>query len=260
MVAAIAAVLLSAAAEPPKIAVLNFGCHGPTISNALCEAWVDRLVARLSATGVKVVTQKDLVDVLGVERQRQLTGCLDEESSCAIDMGQALAVDGLLSASIVQPLDGYLLSIKVVRPSDGTRMMGASRTAANQTELLEVIDAEATRIGTRVAGRSSRSRVVAIAGAAAGALLAATGAVLFGLSKVEAGRLRSTEPLSSDGVQAAVSRGSVLQPLGAVLFAVGVPLAIAGTIWALLGFDTAHSVALWVTPGGAAFAFGGAWP
>lgn len=260
MLATLAAVLLTADPGPPKIAVIDFRCSGRNIDNALCDAWVDRFLARLAGSGVKIVTQRDLADALGLERQKQLLGCVEDDAQCQLDLGQALAVDGILSGSVVQPLDGYLLSIKVVRPTDGSRVMASSRTLANQADLLEALDTEALRIGGRLAGRSSRSRLIGILGIAGGGAFIVAGGLLFGLAKVEAGRLRSTQPLSSDEVRGAVSRGSTMQPLGLTLLGLGIPTLIVGALWLALGYDSAHSVALSLTPDGAAFALGMSWP
>jgi len=225
------ALLLLAAPEPSRLAATAFVCDGFTPE--LCESLFDRFIARLEAAGVKVTNQKDIALALGLERQKQLLGC-DEESNCLVEIASALAVDGIVSGSVAETRDGYLVTVKVVRAKNGTKWKTFSRRAPTETHVRDELEDLADEIGhAQVLNASAKPALV---GAISFAALAAVGGALYGISQVNAATLRSTVRISNDGVTRLATQGSALQAVGLTFLCIGLPLAIAAATWALLGY------------------------
>lgn len=216
-------------AEPVKLASTSFTCEG--VTPALCEGYLDRFVTALAAGGrVKVTTQRDIGEVLGVERQKQLLGCGDDASSCMMELASALGVEGVLVGSIAVTPQGFLLNLKVVRASDATRWLATSRRVKDETELQQALDAHAAEFRMSLSG-SNPFRVVPWVFFGAGAACSVLGAVLYGLSKVDAGTLKSTSVQSPMEVSATATRGATLQPLGIGFLSIGIPFLLGGLLW-----------------------------
>src|SRR4051794_4567099 len=96
--ALLAAALLQAA--PIRVAAPGFATVG--IAPELANVYVERFATVLASTGtVKVTTSRDIAQVIGLERQRQLLGCADE-TSCLAELAGGLGVDAVLSGSLAR--------------------------------------------------------------------------------------------------------------------------------------------------------------
>jgi hypothetical protein len=77
-------------AEPPKVACTAFTCSDD-VGSGLCQAYELRFTSRLGrGQRVRVTTQRDVAQIIGLERQKQLLGCSDQDSSCNAELAGAL--------------------------------------------------------------------------------------------------------------------------------------------------------------------------
>ena len=119
MLGLVAVVLLTAA--PVKVAVPGFNVSG--LDAAQADAWVDRFVTLLSADGAfKLTTSRDIQQVLGIERQRELLGCTDGQASCLAELAGALGVDAILTGTVAHAGTGYTASLRVLKTGDGAQI------------------------------------------------------------------------------------------------------------------------------------------
>lgn len=58
------------------------------------------LATHLREHGLKVMTGRDIGAVLGLERQKQLLGCMDDSTSCSAELAGALGVGALVVGTV----------------------------------------------------------------------------------------------------------------------------------------------------------------
>jgi hypothetical protein len=242
----------------------------------LADFYADRLAQALRKQGVQVVTSNEIAAALSSERQKQLLGCTEESSSCLVELGNALGVDGTLMVSFAR-LDesSYEANVKVISSSTGkviaeTRASGDSEkkmlTALDEAAMAVAVDLETLRPSDSAPPPSTvRSR--AWVAAAGGAVFIATGAGLFvgahntyaqenqvlnNGAIIEEERVRQARALAVEGKRT--------QALAWTGVGIGIgALAGAGLMY-WLGDKSPVMVQTVITPGGMAFGIGGELP
>lgn len=125
------------AAEPQRPTLMFMGVSAGTgVEPAAAEDLSEYLQAQLSQAGVYQVTGgNDIATLLGMERQRQLVGCSDEDSSCVAEIAQALNADRAVTGRVSVAGDSVVLSVSLLdvrksgvvarasRRRDGTRVL-----------------------------------------------------------------------------------------------------------------------------------------
>ncbi len=145
---ALLAVPASASDAPPRLASTRL-----TVFNLPAEAgefYANHLAQRLVLSGVRVVTSSEVAALLGLERQKELLGCADQQS-CAVELGNALGVDGLVVGDLGKVGDRYQLNVKVLGTRDGALLSAYAGSSSAEGELLELLDAAAESMGPEVA-------------------------------------------------------------------------------------------------------------
>lgn len=228
-------------AAEPRLACTSFTCS-TDISADVCEAYERRFSNELSRTReVAVTTRSDVQQVLGLERQRQLLGCSDDEaSSCATELAGALGVDGILTGTVTRTRSGYLVTMKVLRSKDGSQWASASERSQTEGALQDALDLIARRFINELTGRRPVSlfRPVMIVGATLGLAAAVSGGVLVGLSKTREALLKSDQPQTASELEMTAASGSLFQTAGYTLLSAGLPI-----------FVVFAALALFVSPG-----------
>jgi hypothetical protein len=245
---------------PVKLAAPGVSCVG--LEQGLCDVYLEHFVSVLSADGkVRITTAKDVAQLLGMERERQLLGCSDARGSCIAELAGALGVDGIVSASVAKTDSGFLVNLRVLHAADGSVWVQATGKSSSDDELQSWLDAQARNFESQLAGLPVGGALVRWTPAIAGGVVLVAGGVLFGWSKADAGQLTdSTNGLNAQQLSALAARGKVTQPLGAALMGVGAAGIAASLLWVALAPGAPAQVALVPTPGGAVFTLGGALP
>jgi hypothetical protein len=255
------------AAAPLKVALPNWSVS--RVDPVAAQALELRFAARLGAQGLEVSAQRDIVAALTQERQRQLLGCSDENSSCLVELAGALGVDAIVSGVLARQGSGYLVTLRVIRASDAALLDARSASARSLAAVQDWVDASAPAIAAaarKAFGRelvaaprpslASPSRALPWALVGVGGAAAIAGGTCFGLSKSDAARLASAspaQPLTATEAGAVARRGSTLEAAGLGLLIGGGAALAAGALWLALAGSGAPPppVALWVTPQGA---------
>ncbi len=131
------ALLLAAA---PLIAAP--GLNGVGFEQAKTDFFGEHLAQELRSAGVKIVTNKEIAALLGMERQRQLLGCA-EGSSCMVELANALGAEGVLLGDLARLDDGSIqVNLKIIGTNAG--VIGArSGRVATEAQLTDALTAAA---------------------------------------------------------------------------------------------------------------------
>lgn len=128
----------AANAEPARVAALDFGIVG--LKKKLGSFYAEQLSVRLEAKGLQVTTQKDIQAVLSLERQKQLLGCADDASSCAVELAGALGVEALVTGQVAKVGKSFQLNVRFLSARDAEPLYVFSKLLKNEEDLLEALD------------------------------------------------------------------------------------------------------------------------
>lgn len=259
MIAVMAAVLTA----NPTVAAPGFQCSG--IDQALCDAYLEHFVGRVTDRGLKVTTKNDLAELLGLERQRQLLGCADQGSSCIAELVGALGVGRLLSGSVAKTESGFLATLKVIDVSGGATLWSATEPLDDERALFKFFDRSAESLVERVSPRTG-APIVRWIPAMFGAAAVLTGVVAFAISEGAAGRLReySVAPerftWTIEDIRGTSSAGRLGQIVGVGAFILGGLSGAASLLWLVLAPSAPAAAVVVPTASGASVSIAWALP
>lgn len=236
----------------PSLAAPGFQCSG--VEPALCDAYLEHFVARLTERQVKVTTKNDLAQILGAERQRQLLGCTEGDSaSCLTELVGALGVAKLLSGTVAKTDSLFLSTLKIIDAQNGATLWAATRSVSSERELLAFFDEQGSVLVNHLSGAptsvaaSTTPVVVKWIPAMVGGVALIIGGALQAVADTSAQRLNDyiRIPQRIDSMLGAgytvendivriASNGRAAQRAGIVLFGVGGAAIATSILWALL--------------------------
>lgn len=275
--------VLVVAAAPIQLASVGF--TSVKVSKSLVASFEETFALRLSQGGtVRVTTPRDVVTVLGLERQRQLMGCADDSTSCLAELAGALGSEGIVMGEVAQVGRVLQLTIKVLSPG-GKPLYSTLRRVKGEEAMLAELDAvalEAVAALTTVLRppvkavvepppvKPAEVVVPAVPPPAAapapvgpwvvlgvGGAFAVAGGVLQGLAVADFNRL-ADHSASVDSPAALRDAGKLKQLFGLSLLGAGGAAVIAGALWLALGASPVTPTA-WVSPDAAGLMVVGAW-
>lgn len=243
MTVILAALLLAAPGEPPPLRLATGLFTFVGLKDELKVFVPEHLASRMRTIGVVVVTPREVMTLLGRERQRQLLGCEDAVASCTAELVGALGVDGVLMGEVAAVGDFVQINLKVV--SETGKLLGSwSHRIEGLNHLLEALDEGGTALGTQVlleTGRSPRARAqvsdLAWVPLVAGAIIGAGSAVLLVISKADHDQLTQPQATLLTPVQASevAQQGALFQTAGFVALGVASGALLAGAGMAIFG-------------------------
>ncbi len=136
MIATLALLVLTAA-EPVKLAAP--GLSIVNMKPELKEFLTEHIAQELTKHGVRMVTPKQIEAVLGLERQKQLLGCSDTGSECAIELANALGVDALLTGEIGKLGEAIQVNLKIISPVNTQQLAAWTRRVNGEGELFDAL-------------------------------------------------------------------------------------------------------------------------
>jgi len=268
--------VLVLAAAPIQLASVGF--TSVKVSKPLVASFEETFALRLSQDGkVRVTTRRDVVTMLGVERQRQLLGCADDSTSCLAELAGALGSEGVIVGEVAQVGRVLQLTLKVLSPT-GRPLFSTLRRVKGEEAMLAELDAVALEaIGVlSTALRSpkvvepepvkppdvvAKPAVSAPVGGwvivAVGGAVALAGGIVQGFAVADFNQL-SNHAANVDAPAALRDSGKLKQTLGLGMLGVGGAALIAGVVWLALGSPPVAPTA-WVSPEASGFAFVGSW-
>lgn len=268
------------AAQPIQLASVGF--TQVKVPKALLASFEETFAARLGESGaLRVTTQRDIITVLGVERQRQLMGCAEGSASCLAELAGALGAEGLITGDVSQVGRVLQLNVKIISPS-GKTLFSALRRVATAEAMLQELDAvaadavakltsvlrppvpvpvEAAR-GVEVVAPAApvarRPNVGAWVVVGVGGALVIAGAVFQGLAVSRFNQLNEhTVPVSLP--DALRDQGKLEQTVGLSLLGGGAAVLAGGLLWAVLGGSEDVAPSGWWTSDTQGLAVSGRW-
>jgi hypothetical protein len=222
-------------AAPLKVAAPDFTFVG--LDPTLGAVFQDRFLGRLGSPELQVTTQRDVQQLLGLERQRELLGCTTTSTSCIAELAGALGVDAVLTGSLARSDSGFIVSLRVLRSNDGQPLATPNTRVSSEAALLDWLDetADALRVELlRATGRVVEARASPLArwvpGLVGGALIIG-GGVCLGVSGANYAALTGPNPPPAGEISSVRKTGETLLPVGAALVGVGVVGLVGSLVW-----------------------------
>lgn len=224
--------------EPIKVTVGVFKHVG--YPEAVGDAYVGHLAAELGARGLRVTTQGDVQQLLGVERQKMLLGCDEESTDCALELANALDADVIVTGSMTKTAEGYLVSLRFLSPKKSGTLSTTTGHVDTERRLLEWLADQARLLAPRLVAAIEELRspgggpspVVGWLPVVVGSVLLAGGGTSYGLSYLD--RKLIAESASPRSEVDAIHRGQLLQDAGVGFMIAGGAAVVAGLIWRLV--------------------------
>jgi hypothetical protein len=261
----VAAVL--AAGQTGAIQLASPGLQSVHLKADEVAFYSDHLAQQLTLRGVPVVTQSEIVALLGLERQKQLLGCSDAATSCVAELANALGADGIVTGSIGKFGGQIQINVKIIRLRDArTVALFSSHVATTELVLPELtrgaeqmapIIREAFGMKAVEASSSGEFNIwPAILPAAVGVVGVGVGTGLFIAAASNDNRLRTagvtSYVLTYDQATAMAAQEKTMQLAGIITMSVGAAALVTGVVLAIVTNQDAPSVAVTPTLGGAA--------
>ncbi|MFT3842223.1 MAG: FlgO family outer membrane protein [Myxococcaceae bacterium] len=247
------------AAAPVKLAAPGIQTVG--FEKELGDVYLERIITLAKNSELQVITHRDIEQVLGLDRQKQLMGC--DTSSCAAELAGALGVDALLYGTLAKTGGSITLNIRVVRASDGTELASTSVRGQNEDEVQDWIDLNARRFGEKIVARVRGGDVaegtpswIRWAVGALGVGLVAGGGITLGIAHSTADQAMHPSAGETEQIPSIVSRGRSFEQTSVILFALG-GIALASSVLLFIFHADSPGIALVPTDRGAVFALGG---
>lgn len=136
MLALLAVVVVAVTPDPMSkpFSLAVPGLNAVQLAKGEGELRAESIGQMFTAHGVKVFSSRDLETMLGMERQKQLLGC-SEDNQCLMEITSALGVDGVLVGDLGKFDAEYVLNLKVLSSSKGTVLaLFNARCSAAQLE------------------------------------------------------------------------------------------------------------------------------
>lgn len=267
-----------AAAEPVKLAQpgLTLVDVDPAKGSFLAET----LAAAMTSRSVRVVTQKEIASMLGLERQKQLLGCSDESSSCVAELGSALGVDGVLLGDVAHLGKRFQFNLKVLSPKDGAVLSLRTGKAGSEEELVDQLEQAGRELAAEVLARLGRApepgeppasvavgqprknlRLWSLLPGVVGALSVGVAAISFSLAADEAAKLRGGATFSLAEADAIRRNANDLQTSGTLFLVVGAAALVTAAAILVFGGEVPPATpTAFALPGGAGLAVSGVFP
>jgi TolB-like protein len=265
---------LALSASPHEVTLVFPGFSG--LETNLADAVSDRFASELGkGAGVRVVTRRDVEQVLGLERQRQLLGCSESSSSCIAELAAGLGADALITGTVVPVGTKVTVTLRLIDARDGRVVSSESARLRDLDAAQDWFDeqAPATRakaieafgsaeLKQQLNAPSAKTNWLPWATAGLGGAAAVTGAILFASAKADAETLRNFPQGSPLNPAEVAKSGQAKESAGVALLVAGGAVLAGGIIWGVVsgGAPAKTSVGVAIIPDGAAVVFGGALP
>jgi len=254
----------------PQLSTLNLDARAGTFFN-------EHVAAAFTTQGFRVTTAKEIEELVGLERRRQLVGC-DESNTCLSELANALGVDAIISGEIGKFGGTFQLLLKVNSALDGRQLASYGARVNGEEAVLDEIAKGARAMAPQVASafgrtlhpvvreRVATARDFAWLPAVGGVLAAGAGGFCMFQASARYQQLENpTSVMTLAEGQALRNAGSTFQGAGLAAMGVGGAALIAAGGMLLFGGGSgdakpAATASVTVLPGGAAVGVAGVLP
>ena len=248
------------AASPDAIGIAVTPLQATQMPPEMAGYAEDRLANRLGERGFKVTTSADIQALLGMERQRQLLGCSEDE--CSTEIGAALGVPLLVVGRVSKIEERFDLDLRVIRQRDGVVIARESRGIEGVKRLAELMEAAADSLARQLEPKTPFAWRLWVP-LSLGVVAAAIGGALWALA--ERDYFSWTTPgyqvprtlVGFSEFDAELKRLNTQRLIGISAVSLGGALLATGILWNALAPSLPVSVVTVPTAGGAAVSIGG---
>lgn len=150
----------AAAGDKVKVAVFDFAANG--VPKETPVPLVAMVAHRLEAQGIfKVLTQKDLRDMLSFEKSKAMLGCGD--AACLAEIGGALGVDYLVTGGLNKVGTGMSLDLTLVNVKKAGREASQIISGKTDGEIASKLEEAVDKLTLKLRGEKSGFLVVTAA-------------------------------------------------------------------------------------------------
>lgn len=196
LLAMLAAPASGVAAQKPKLAVLDLS-PGSGVDASVTQPLSEALTSEVQRRGFfDPISQRDIQTMLGLERQRQMMGCSDDNSSCLAELSGALGARFVLSGTVARLGDAYQLTLTTLDTQKAQPLGRATRLAKDLGTLQATLPyalSEATATPSPAPPSRAASFSLIGVGSAAAVFGLAWGAVALGQQNQLQGELAAGE-------------------------------------------------------------------
>lgn len=194
-------------AQAPHVRLASPGLRAVNIKEDEVMFYSDHFAQQLTLKGIPVVTNSEIAQLLGLERQKQLMGCESDQGACMSELANALGADGLVTGSIGKFNGQYQINVRVVRLRDAKAVaVYSAQTTSSDRVLGELSRAADEMIGSVLQGFGLKMQSPgfkvwpAVLPVGLGVAGIATGIALFSSASVLDQKLRAATPGSSNDI------------------------------------------------------------
>lgn len=155
----VVALLLLAAPQPIRVAAPGF--TGVRVDEKEAAFYAVHLEQELARRGLRITSSREIQALVGLERQKQLLGCADTETSCIAELAGAMGADALLLGDIGRFNDLLQLNVRLLSTQNGAPWGNESVRGRTEEELLNTFPALADRLVASVERVLGRKLVIA---------------------------------------------------------------------------------------------------
>jgi hypothetical protein len=192
MIAALLACVLAAAPAPaqkPKLAVLDLTA-GAGVDATLTTPIVEAITGEVQRRGFfDVMSQRDISNLLGVERQKQLMGCSEQSGSCLTELSGALGARFILTGTLARLGDAYQLTLNAL-DTQKAQPLGRSTKLSKDLATLQLMIPYAVAEATATPPPAPPSRILPFTLLGVGATAAVMGLLLGTVALNQQGQLQ----------------------------------------------------------------------
>lgn len=152
----------AAAVQPPlekPITMASPKIAGHNLDERAANFYSEQVAARFVIEGFRVTTAREINEMLGLERQRQLLGCSEDSATCMAELANALGVETVLIAEIGKVGASYQLLLKVVESGSAKVLSLHSAKLASEEQLVDEFGRAAEGMAKEVAAKLNRRLV-----------------------------------------------------------------------------------------------------
>lgn len=148
-------VLASIAAAPGPIKLAAPGFSSVQIPEDVGRFYSEHFAEQMRAAGFEVTTAQQISTLLGFERQKALMACSD--AGCAVELANALGVDGLITGQIGKFGPSYQVNVLVISALDGTTLASHSGRVKAEDAVLEELERAAREMAPDIARKLGKA-------------------------------------------------------------------------------------------------------
>lgn len=254
LLSAVVLVALTASDQPSPVGVVLTPLSASGVGEDEGRLYGEYFGQQLGESGrLRVITQGDVAAMLGMERQKQLLGCGEQQSSCLAELAGAMGSDALVVGSVGRLGSGLTVSLKILLATTGEVLVSGGGRFEDADGIQDWLEAFARRAeaavllklrGVVVEPNASESRVASGGGLLSripllpvlgGAVVTALGGASLFAAAQEETEIRSERSRYSERPQMlqASQRGRLLHTVGLAAVGAGVATMVASATWGL---------------------------